>query len=325
MRRIKHISLVFTLAPILFTGCTQDKVSRIAPSKSTDGYIQSSLSVTEKSLEKKQMVSETELDKLVALVQRKLAEDKTPKPQIEIKPKSEPLLLSSIDVHNNIQEEEIPLVDPSSIEEIDSPPIEAEIIDENSDSNLEELTRLVSQDIDTNIDGASGVYSTPIVLSEEEEREEKRTQIVKMLEEIKANKISREKEIIDTAMAYLDTKYIWAANGPSAFDCSGFTKYVFGKNGFTIPRYSGNQAKVGIKVNYKELEVGDLVFFDTEKGHKKRKVNHVGIYIGNNKFIHASSAKKKVTITSFKKKKFYKQRFLWGRRIVKDNSTYASL
>ena len=78
-------------------------------------------------------------------------------------------------------------------------------------------------------------------------------------------------------------------------------------------------------MSYNELKVGDLVFFDTVKSHPKRKVNHVGIYIGNNKFIHASSAKKKVVITSFKKKKFYENRFLWGRRVVKDDSTYASL
>ncbi len=91
----------------------------------------------------------------------------------------------------------------------------------------------------------------------------------------------------------------------------------------TLPRYSGHQAKIGIKVSYDELKIGDLVFFDTEK-HYSKKVNHVGIYIGDGKFIHASSAKKKVTITSFKKKKFYRDRFLWGRRII-TNDAYASL
>jgi len=137
--------------------------------------------------------------------------------------------------------------------------------------------------------------------------------------------ITKEEEIIATAMAYLDTKYLWAANGPNAFDCSGFTRYVFKENGITLPRYSGHQAKVGIKVSFDELQKGDLVFFDTEKKYTKR-VNHVGIYIGDNKFIHASSAKKKVIITSFKKKHFYKNRFLWGRRIIDDrNIAYNSI
>jgi len=136
--------------------------------------------------------------------------------------------------------------------------------------------------------------------------------------------LTKEEEIIDTAKEFLGIKYVWAANGPNCFDCSGFTKYVYKQNGITLPRYSGHQANVGIKVSYNELEKGDLVFFDTE--HKfKGKVNHVGIYIGNGKFIHASSAKKKVIITSFNKKPFYKRRFLRGERVINSSGTYASL
>lgn len=136
---------------------------------------------------------------------------------------------------------------------------------------------------------------------------------------------SKEHEILETAKEFLGVKYIWAANGPTAFDCSGYTKYVFKQNGITLPRYSGNQAKVGITVKYDELKVGDLVFFDTEK-HVTGKVNHVGIYIGNHQFIHASSARKKVIITSFNKKKFYKNRFLHGQRIINNSQEhFASL
>jgi len=131
-------------------------------------------------------------------------------------------------------------------------------------------------------------------------------------------------EILETAKQYLGVQYIWAANGPSAFDCSGYTKYVFKKNGITLPRYSGHQANVGTKIRYDELEKGDLVFFDTAKGFH-RKVNHVGIYIGNNEFIHASSARKKVMITSFSQKKFYKNRFLHGRRVTDSETNVALL
>ena len=129
--------------------------------------------------------------------------------------------------------------------------------------------------------------------------------------------ITKEDEILETAKEFLGIKYVWAANGPNAFDCSGFTKYVFEKHGITIPRYSGNQAHIGIKVAYNELEKGDLVFFDTDKGGK---VNHVGIFLGDNKFIHASSGGKKVMITSFLQKKFYKHRFLHGQRIINAGS-----
>ncbi len=134
--------------------------------------------------------------------------------------------------------------------------------------------------------------------------------------------ITKEDEIIETAKEFLGVKYVWAANGPTAFDCSGFTKYVFEKHGITIPRYSGYQANIGTKVAYNELEKGDLVFFDTDK---KGKVNHVGIYLGDHKFIHASSGGKKVMITSFIQKKFYRNRFLHGQRIVHSNNFLASL
>ena len=134
--------------------------------------------------------------------------------------------------------------------------------------------------------------------------------------------ITKEDEILETAKEFLGIKYVWAANGPRAFDCSGFTKYVFEKHGITIPRYSGHQAKVGTQVAYNELEKGDLVFFGTDK---KGKVNHVGIFLGDNKFIHASSGGKKVMITSFIDKKFYKNRFLHGQRIVKASGSFDSL
>jgi cell wall-associated NlpC family hydrolase len=133
-------------------------------------------------------------------------------------------------------------------------------------------------------------------------------------------KISMTKKIEKYAKKKLGKKYVWGAVGPKSFDCSGFTKNVFQcTTGINIPRVSRDQAKIGKYVKYKELQRGDMVFFDTEKKYSG-KVNHVGIYLNNGNFIHASSAKKKVIITSFKKKPFYKKRFLWGRRVVKNPS-----
>lgn len=134
--------------------------------------------------------------------------------------------------------------------------------------------------------------------------------------------LTKTKEIESNAKQFLGRRYVWAANGPNCFDCSGFTRYVYKLHGMNIPRHSGHQAKVGIKVAYSDLKKGDLVFFDTEK-RKTGKVNHVGIYLENGKFIHASSGNKKVVITNFEKRRWYKNRFLWGRRLVKDNIHYA--
>jgi len=121
------------------------------------------------------------------------------------------------------------------------------------------------------------------------------------------------KPLLKEAKKHLGKRYVWAANGPSKFDCSGFTKYVCSKNGIALPRTSIMQAKVGKKVSKNNLRAGDLIFFDTSD-QRKGYVNHVGIYLGNNKFIHASSAKKKVMISSLSKN-FYKNRFKWGRRV----------
>jgi len=130
-------------------------------------------------------------------------------------------------------------------------------------------------------------------------------------------KISTTLKVEKYAKEKLGKQYVWGATGPNKFDCSGFTKEVFRCTaGINIPRVSRDQAKVGEYIKYKDLKRGDMVFFDTEKKFT-RKVNHVGIYLSNGNFIHASSARKKVIITNFKKKPFYKNRFLWGRRVVK--------
>ncbi|MEA3491708.1 MAG: LysM peptidoglycan-binding domain-containing C40 family peptidase [Campylobacterota bacterium] len=125
---------------------------------------------------------------------------------------------------------------------------------------------------------------------------------------------------IKEAQKHLGKKYVWGANGPKTFDCSGFTCYISNKNGIRLPRTSVRQAEVGKRVTKSKLKAGDLIFFDTSKT-RKGVVNHVGIYIGNNKFIHASSGANKVVISSLNQG-FYRQRFMWGRRISNNEKTF---
>ncbi len=120
--------------------------------------------------------------------------------------------------------------------------------------------------------------------------------------------------VIRTAKRYLGRRYVWGAEGPSSFDCSGFTQYVMRKaKGVKLPRVSRKQAYYGKYVTRSQLKPGDLIFFDTSR-RRRGYVNHVGIYIGNNKFIHASSARHRVVITSLNRP-FYRARFKWGRRV----------
>jgi len=122
------------------------------------------------------------------------------------------------------------------------------------------------------------------------------------------------------AKKHLGKSYVWGANGPKCFDCSGFTSYVCKVNGISIPRTSVRQGETGVKIARNELKQGDLIFFDTSKEHKG-VINHVGIYIGHNKFIHASSATMSVVISSLDQA-FYSQRFKWGSRV---NTAIAKL
>lgn len=126
-------------------------------------------------------------------------------------------------------------------------------------------------------------------------------------------RVSASKRLLAEAKKHLGKRYVWAADGPSKFDCSGFTKYVCDKNGISLPRTSIMQAKLGEKISKDDLKAGDLIFFDTSKP-QKGYVNHVGIYLGDHKFIHASSAEKKVMISSLNKE-FYNDRFKWGQRV----------
>ncbi|MDQ1326164.1 MAG: hypothetical protein QG564_1289 [Campylobacterota bacterium] len=127
-------------------------------------------------------------------------------------------------------------------------------------------------------------------------------------------------KITTLAKQKLGKKYVWGATGNrDTFDCSGLTTYVYKKNGISLPRRAIAQSKVGKPVSKKELRKGDLVFFDTSKS-RKGYVNHVGIYIGDGKFIHASSAKNKVVITDLSKS-FYNERFKVARRVTPPTST----
>jgi len=122
-------------------------------------------------------------------------------------------------------------------------------------------------------------------------------------------------KMIKLAKNKLGRRYVWGAVGQkNTFDCSGLTSYVCKKNGIKIPRRAIEQSKYGKYVSRSHLKPGDLIFFDTSK-RRKGYVNHVGIYIGHNQFIHASSAKKKVIITSLSKP-FYSQRFKVARRVA---------
>ena len=101
-------------------------------------------------------------------------------------------------------------------------------------------------------------------------------------------------KVLDFAHQQLGKPYVWGAQGPNSFDCSGLIYYVY-KNAanITLPRTSVEQSKFGTTVSKSNLKAGDLVFFDTN-GPNNGAVSHVGIYAGEGQLIHASSSSKKI-------------------------------
>src|SRR6478735_5786952 len=94
--------------------------------------------------------------------------------------------------------------------------------------------------------------------------------------------------VLGTADRYVGVPYVWGGNTPNGFDCSGFTKYVFAKNGVSLPRTSREQARVGdgVPLDFGAMLPGDILLF-AEPGEA---VSHVAIYVGSGRIIHASSA-----------------------------------
>ena len=119
-------------------------------------------------------------------------------------------------------------------------------------------------------------------------------------------------QIVALAKQYLGTPYVRGGNGPSSFDCSGFTKYIYAQFGYTLNRTATDQLQNGVSVSRDELQPGDLVFF---KYNTSKPVSHVGIYIGNGEFIHASTNRYMVQIDQMNTG-HYANVFVYARRIL---------
>lgn len=116
-------------------------------------------------------------------------------------------------------------------------------------------------------------------------------------------------QLVELAKKQLGKPYSWGASSGKAFDCSGFVLYIYNSFHVSLPHSASAQFGSGTKVDKASLEPGDLVFFTTYK----KGPSHVGIYIGKNKFIHASSGVDRV-ITSDLGESYYKSRYLGARR-----------
>lgn len=120
-------------------------------------------------------------------------------------------------------------------------------------------------------------------------------------------------EIVDYALQFVGYPYVYGGSSPKGFDCSGFTSYVYKHFGYSLNRSASNQLDNGTPVSMSELQPGDLVIF--KKGTTSKRATHVGLYIGNNQFVHASTSKVGVIISKLSDS-YYTKGFVGGRRII---------
>jgi LysM repeat protein len=143
-------------------------------------------------------------------------------------------------------------------------------------------------------------------------KEIKETKEVSVSEDL-SNMGMREKLIL-FAKKMMDIPYRFGGNSIFGIDCSGFVQKVYGMIGINLPRSARQQFEKGETIDKAELSIGDLVFFKTYAPFP----SHVGIYLGNDLFIHASSIKKKVTIDSLTTP-FYLKRFIGAKRVIQNS------
>ncbi|MCE5198799.1 C40 family peptidase, partial [bacterium] len=113
----------------------------------------------------------------------------------------------------------------------------------------------------------------------------------------------------DIAISFIGTPYRWGGTTPQAFDCSGFTRYVYKKIGVNLPRTARQQYRKGEPVKKGQWETGDLVFFDMRKGY----VSHVGLYLSAKTFIHASTPATGVKLDNLSEP-VYRKHYVGARR-----------
>ena len=118
--------------------------------------------------------------------------------------------------------------------------------------------------------------------------------------------------IATDAHNYIGCRYVYGSSGPSSFDCSGFTSYLYKKYGVILPRTSTSQGAYGTYVSKNDLAAGDIVCFSNRSD---RKINHVGIYIGSGNFIHASTSVRGVVMDNLDSA-YYLNNYVTARRVL---------
>ncbi len=165
------------------------------------------------------------------------------------------------------------------------------------------------------------IFADVIRVNRAKEAKNRINRIKKEMKEAKAKGIKYKINPVDKAKLLQDAKYykggkyIWGGTTPNGFDCSGYVQYLYKKHKIKLPRTAYSQSKIGQTIAFKDIKKGDLLFFLTDKS-RGIPITHVGIYLGDGRFIHAASRKEGIIISPITYGS-YKRCFVTAKRVNK--------
>ena len=127
------------------------------------------------------------------------------------------------------------------------------------------------------------------------EQKKRREEMQAMVQNLGLNNATGNNAIANTALSLVGLPYVYGGHGPSGFDCSGFVQYVYAQNGISISRQITAQVNSGASVSPENIAPGDIIAFS---GSYTNNITHVGIYVGNDMFVHAANPRQGVIVSS---------------------------
>ena len=221
---------------------------------------------------------------------------------------------NSEETEQNETTEKIGYISKENVNFREAPDMSAEIID-NLTQNTE--VKIIAEETGwykIQVNGKTGYVAQNLISDEKVEETTISSRSLEEPREIKEDNTNNiQSQIVEYAKSFLGSKYVYGGASPSGFDCSGLVQYVYKHFGYNVSRSSREQAKDGKEVSKEDLQLGDIIIFKAYDDYSR--IGHVGLYIGNNEFIHANDESTGVIITSLSKGK-YPERFVTARRIV---------
>lgn len=168
---------------------------------------------------------------------------------------------------------------------------------------------------------STSAHATPLFLNDEAPLPVPDKSVMARIDQVRHSVSEKASNLVSTSLSFIGVPYRRGGeSSETGFDCSGFVKAVYEQTlGLVLPRKADQQAASTEKVSKAELQPGDLVFFNT----MRRAFSHVGIYVGDGKFIHAPRPGAEVRVESMAVS-YWNRRFDGARRVLNESATVAS-